>query len=219
MPPSGGELVGGLAGKTRRFAALNDFPSSYQVTAMRIYSEDDYALASPVFSRDANAQTSIDDEGGEKQEPFTLPPVALGTVATVHTAERPKPRLEVVVVFTDAAGTLAALKNAEGLAQRLDAHLRLLVPYEVPYVLPLAKPPVPVEFLEGQIRELAAKINLDVAAQVYLCRDKKRALDILMKPHSLVVVGGKKRWWPTAAQSLAQSLEARGHQVIFTDLR
>jgi hypothetical protein len=217
MPPSGGELVGGLAGITRRFAALNEFPSFYQVTAMRIYSEDDYALGSPVFSHVANGQTSVDDEGEQKPEDITL--VALGTVAPLHTAEGAAPQLEVVVVFTDAVGTVAALRNAEGLAQQLDAHLRLLVPYEVPYALPLARPPVPVELLEGQVRDLAGKINLEVAAQVYLCRDKKRALDILLKPHSLVVVGGKKRWWPTAAQSLAQSLQARGHHVIFTDLR
>ena len=184
---------------------------------MRIYPEDNFALASPDFSRDANAQTSTDAEGEQKREVFSR--VALGTVSPLHTAEGTAQQLEVVVIFTDAMGTLAALRNAEELAQQLNAHLRLLVPYEVPYALPLAKPPVPVEFLEGQIRNLAGKINLGVAAQVYLCRDKKRALDILMKPHSLVVIGGKKRWWPTAAQSLAQSLEARGHHVIFTDLR
>lgn len=184
---------------------------------MRIYSEDNFALASPVFSHDAEAQTSTDAEGEQKREVFSL--VALGTVSPLHTAEGTAQQLEVVVIFTDEAGTLAALRNAEELAQQLEAHLRLLVPYEVPYALPLAKPPVPVEFLEGQIRNLACKINLDVAAEVYLCRDKKRALDVLIKPHSLVVVGGKKRWWPTAAQNLAQSLEARGHHVIFTDVR
>ena len=184
---------------------------------MRRYSQDDYALASPVFSRDAIAQTSTDAEGEQKREVFSL--VALGTVAPLHTAEGAAPQLEVVVVFTDAVGTVAALRNAEGLAQQLDAHLRLLVPYEVPYALPLAKPPVPVEFLEGQIRNMAGKINLDVAAQVYLCRDKKRALDILMKPHSLVVIGGKKRWWPTSAQKLAQHLQKCGHNVIFAELR
>lgn len=184
---------------------------------MRIYSEDDNALASPVFSSDANAQASVNDEGEKRSDAFTLS--AIGSVSVLHQAEGLAPQLEVVVIFTDAEGTLAALRNAEGLANQLDAHLRLLVPYEVPYALPLAKPPVPVEFLEGQIRELAAKINLDVAAQVYLCRDRKRALDFFMKPHSLVVLGGKKHWWPNAAQSLAQSLEARGHHVIFTNLR
>ena len=183
---------------------------------MRIYSEDNFALASPVFSHDAEAQTSTDAEGEQKRESSRC---CTRNSFPLHTAEGTAQQLEVVVIFTDEAGTLAALRNAEELAQQLEAHLRLLVPYEVPYALPLAKPPVPVEFLEGQIRNLACKINLDVAAEVYLCREKKCALDVLIKPHSLVVVGGKKRWWPTAAQNLAQSLEARGHHVIFAEQR
>ena len=83
-------------------------------------------------------------------------------------------RLEVFVIFTDAQGTVAATANGRGLAQKLGAHLRLLMPYEVSYALPLTKPPVSVEFLEGQIRDLAAKTGLEVAAQICLCRDKER---------------------------------------------
>jgi hypothetical protein len=99
---------------------------------------------------------------------------------------------------------------ADGLAQKLEAHIRLLMPYEVPYTLPLTKPAVPVEFLEGQIRNLAGKTRLEVAAHIYLCRDKKRTLKLLLRPHSLIVVGGKKRWWPTSAQKLAQVFASKG---------
>ena len=49
-------------------------------------------------------------------------------------------RLEVFVIFTDTPGTLTALQMAEGLAQQLEAHIHLLMPYEVPYALPLTKP-------------------------------------------------------------------------------
>jgi hypothetical protein len=108
---------------------------------------------------------------------------------------------------------------ADGLAQKLAAHIRLLVPYEVPYTLPLTKPAVPVEFLEGQVRDLAGKTRLEVAAHIYLCRDKRRSLELLLRPHSLIVVGGKKRWWPTSAQKLAQDLQKDGHLVIFAELR
>ena len=131
----------------------------------------------------------------------------------------PRQGLEVFVIFTDAPGTLAALQMADGLAQKLEAHIRLLMPYEVPYALPLTKPAVPVEFLEGQIRNLAGKTRLEVAAHIYLCRDKRRALELLLRPHSLIVVGGKKRWWPTSAQKLAQDLQKDGHHVIFAELR
>ena len=97
--------------------------------------------------------------------------------ATIRLTGIAEKRLEVFVIFTDAPGTLAALQMAEGLAQKLEAHIRLLMPYEVPYALPLTKPAVPVEFLEGQIRNLAGKTRLEVAAHIYLCRDKRRTLE------------------------------------------
>jgi hypothetical protein len=127
--------------------------------------------------------------------------------------------LEVSVVFTDPPGTLAALRLAEKHAQKLNAHIELLMPYEVPYTLPLTKPAVPVGFLEGQARNLASSIGLDVVVHIYLCRDKKRTLDLIMRGHSLAVVGGKKRWWPTSAQKLALDLQKAGHHVIFAELR
>lgn len=163
------------------------------VTRMEAQSGDEYRLASPVFSHDAKGHDTIE-----------------GLTETA---------LEVLVIFTDAAGTLAALKLGAGLAQELQAHIRVLMPYEVPYALPLTKPAVPVEFLENQIRSLAAKTHLEVAAHIYLCRDRMRALKLLLRPHSLVLVGGKKRWWPTSAQKLAQILQENGHRVIFAELR
>ena len=160
---------------------------------MEANSGDQYSLASPVFPHDTKGHDTIDG----------------------YTAKG----LEVLVIFTDAPGTLAALQMADELAQELEAHIRLLVPYEVPYALPLTKPAVPVEFLEGQIRTLAGKTRLEVAAHIYLCRDKRRTLAFLLGPHSLIVVGGKKRWWPSTAQKLARALHEEGHHVVFAELR
>ena len=160
---------------------------------MEAFSGNEYRLASPVFSHDAKGHNPV--EG---------------------LAEK---GLEVLVIFTDAPGTLAALQMADELAQELEAHIRLLAPYEVPYALPLTEPAVPVEFLESQIRNLAQKTRLEVSANIYLCRDRKRTLKLLLRPHSLIVVGGKKHWWPTSAQKLAQALQKDGHHVIFAELR
>jgi hypothetical protein len=148
------------------------------------------------------------------------PPVFSQDGASRDTINNPTgPGLEVFVVFTDAFGTLAALQLADGLAKELEGHLRLLVPYEVPYALPLTKPAVSVEFLECQVRNLIQSLRLNVAAEVCLCRDKRRTLESLLRPQSLVVVGGKQRWWPTSAQKLAQDLQKDGHRVIFAKLR
>jgi hypothetical protein len=160
---------------------------------MDTYSSDEFGLTARVFSHDTPAHEPV-DSGTDK-------------------------RLEILVIFTDAPGTSAAMQMAERLAKKLAAHIRLLVPYEVPYALPLTKPAVPVEFLERQMRNLARNTNLEVAAQIYLCRDKKRALDLLLTPNSLVVVGGRRRWWPTAAERLARGLQKHGHNLLFAELR
>ena len=158
------------------------------VTHMELFPIDDYTLASSVYSRDAKRSPSTEEDTEQ--------------------------RLEVFVIFTDVRGTEAAIQKAEGLAQQLGARLRLVMPYEVSYRLPLTKPPVPVEFLETRMRDLAAGTGMEVDAQVCLCRNKASALGNLLPPNSLVVLGAKKRWWPTAAQRLSQSLIGDGHRVI-----
>ena len=65
---------------------------------METNSGDEYGLASPVFSHEAKGHDPIDG----------------------HTEKR----LEVFVIFTDTPGTLAALQMAEGLAQKLEAHIQ-----------------------------------------------------------------------------------------------
>jgi hypothetical protein len=163
------------------------------VTHMDTYSEDDFSSISSIYSHDA------------------------------YRCERAKAPVEngiqIAVVFTDAPGGFAAMQLAESLAQHLGAHLRLIMPYEVHYSLPLEAPPVMVEYLEAQLKELVERTGTTVEAQVCLCRDKRSALNQLLPPNSLIVVGGKRRWWPTPAQKLVQTLQADQHHVIFAKVR
>ena len=55
-------------------------------------------------------------------------------------------KLNIVVVFTSAAATSAALKKAGALAESLNARITLIVPQIVPYPLPLTSPPVLLDF-------------------------------------------------------------------------
>ena len=189
-----------------------------QVTPMETYPVDESGFASPALSHDSNHYDLIDGHTGQKLEVFAVQPDARGSTA-LQVGDDLGQGLEVLVIYTGVRGTLAALRMADGLARKLGAHIRLLLPYEVPYALPLTKPAVPVEFLENQVRELASTIHLGVAAQILLCRDKRRTLGLLLRPDSLVVVGGRTRWWPTAAQRLAQAVQKDGHSVIFAELR
>jgi hypothetical protein len=141
------------------------------------------------------------------------------TAADIPAATDAQPELEIFVIFTDHLGTLAALRMADQLTKKLDARLRLLMLYEVPYALPLTRPPVNVRFLEEQLRALASKIPVAIAAHVYLCRDKCRTVRLILKPRSIVILGGRKRWWSTAEHRLASVLKKDGHRVIFAESR
>ena len=132
---------------------------------------------------------------------------------------RPGARLDVTVIFTSTPATVAALRRAAELAARLEARILLVVPQLVPFPLPLHQPPVPVEFNEARLREIAAASSMPTAVRIYLCRERITALRMALRPGSLVVVGGRKRWWPTAESRLARILRREGHEVIFTEIQ
>jgi hypothetical protein len=134
----------------------------------------------------------------------------------------PRNELEINVVFTDDPGTLCALRTAGVLTHQLRAHINLLVPRVVPYALPLASPPVSIQFTERRLLDLAhrgAQGLMFTSVQVYLCRDRRLCLLGALKPQSLVVVGGRVRWWPTKEAKLARMLQFAGHHVIFAGLK
>jgi hypothetical protein len=126
-------------------------------------------------------------------------------------------RLNVAVIFTSVQSTLAALKKAGALANRLSGRITLVVPQVVPYPLPLTSPPVLLDWNEKRFRVIASESSVETTVQIYLCRDRLETLTAVLSPRSLVVVGGRKRWWPTAEQRLARRLRRAGQEVIFTE--
>ena len=129
--------------------------------------------------------------------------------------------LEVNVIFTTDEGTLAALKTADSLARRLGTRIRLLAPQPVPLVLPLTHPQVSVEFLKRRLLNMARQCEdaIEVHSELLLCRDRTRCVLQVLSRNSVVVVGGKKRWWATREARLARALTAKGHHVIFAESR
>jgi hypothetical protein len=123
----------------------------------------------------------------------------------------------VEVIFTSIRATVAALKHAGALAARLGARIRLVVPQIVPYPLPLNKPPVARDFNERRFRALANESAVETTVHVYLCRDQKAMLSSLLKPHSLIVIGGYKRMWPGVEKRLARKLRRSGHEVVLIE--
>ena|ERR1700719_3408150 len=128
--------------------------------------------------------------------------------------------LAVNVIFTDVQSTAAALKFAQSFARELGARISLRAAIAVPFQLPLDQPQISVAFLQDAMRELVAQLKsetFDPTIHLYLCRDRVWALSQVLNPNSLVVIAGRKRWWPTAETRMARVLRAKGHRVIFVD--
>jgi hypothetical protein len=132
------------------------------------------------------------------------------------------PCLPIAVTYTTPEGTLAALKAAAVLARNLDARLEFIIPEVVPFRLPLDQPRVSVEFLkqrqEALVREAGLQ-DLEISVQICICRDRKETLGRLLTAPSLVVLGGRRGWWPTREQRLETFLARLGHHVVFIDSR
>jgi hypothetical protein len=64
---------------------------------------------------------------------------------------------------------------------------------------------------------LAGESPIKTTVHVYLCRDRVATLRAVLKPHSLVVIGGRRTWWPTSEKRLARQLRRSGHQVVFAE--
>jgi hypothetical protein len=135
---------------------------------------------------------------------------------TPRVEAEPTPRLEVDVIYTTPQETLDAIALAAALARKLNAQINLLALQLVPYQLELSRPPVRIEYLENRFRDLTSKAPIDTRVHIVLCRDKLQALRGALKPHSLVVMGAGRRWWPTAEKKLARGLRQDGHHVLLT---
>jgi hypothetical protein len=124
--------------------------------------------------------------------------------------------LAINVVFTTTRATLVALRRAGELARELGAKIRVIAPHVVPYPLPLNRPAVDPAYIEQHFRTLAGDKKIDTRVDIRLCRDADESVRQALPPHSLVVIGGRKRLWPwTRETHLARALSRAGHHVIF----
>ena len=121
------------------------------------------------------------------------------------------------VVFTSIDDTLAAVRVAGDFAKALGVPVTLIHVRTVRYELPVDEPggmsPVATDAFIGRLRAE----GLDMRVRVYLCRDRRPAIRLAFKPHSLIVVAGRRGWWPTESERWRRMLEAAGHFVVFID--
>jgi hypothetical protein len=121
--------------------------------------------------------------------------------------------IEIVVPYTERALTEAVLKRATVLAAGLKAAIRLVAVHAIPYPQPFHCPTALHAHLVEQLVDLASRCPLSVDPQVVLARYRDDGFRHVLKPASIVLVGARKRFWPTREEKLARSLARDGHQV------
>jgi len=126
---------------------------------------------------------------------------------------------EVRIIYTTEAGTRRALERAWTLAQDLRAHVRLDFIYSVPYTLPLTAPAISLPFLREKLERLAKEFPGEASVHIHLARDVFQALQAALPQSSLIVLGGRRGWFPTKEQRLERRLKKLGHQVLSAESR
>jgi hypothetical protein len=129
--------------------------------------------------------------------------------------------LEVNVIFTDPAATVVALQYAATLARNLSGSIKLRAPLVVPPRLSLDESPISTRFMERTLADLVCPLRRDASeinVHLYLCRDRFETLLQVLSLDSLVVIGGRKRWWPTEESRMAKALQSKGHRVVFVSV-
>jgi hypothetical protein len=121
------------------------------------------------------------------------------------------------VIYTAAKWTMKALEKADQMMQPVGGHIEIIALQVVPYPLPLDRPPVRFEFMIRHLEELVAWIPDQTNINAFLCREPVEALKQILSFNSPVVIGAKKRWWPTREKRLAGKLRRAGYQAILVE--
>ncbi len=120
-----------------------------------------------------------------------------------------------IILFTTESETLTALVETAHLANQLGADIQILIPYLVPYPLPLDKPRVQPEFKLRNFIWACHQQTTCIRIDILLCRDLQGCIDDGLRPKSVVIVGGRERWWPLSPRMrLMRRMRKAGHQFL-----
>jgi hypothetical protein len=97
--------------------------------------------------------------------------------------------------------------------------MKLLVPQVVPYPLALNEPAVRPSHVASRLLALARDAGVEATIEIRLCREALDALRQWLRPHSIVVLGTRGRWWQPGSGRLGQLLRKEGHHVVLSCLK
>jgi hypothetical protein len=129
--------------------------------------------------------------------------------------------LSVNVLYTNPEATRVALKAAEALAHDLAATIHLRAVLCVPCRLSIDCPPIPVSFFRLALCELVERIGsatCEYVLHIYVGRSRIETLLKVLRPSSLLVIAGRRRFWPTTESRVLKAASRAGHSVAFVSL-
>ncbi len=130
--------------------------------------------------------------------------------------------LSVNVVYTGPETTITALRAADTLARNLSATVHIRAFIAVPRQLVIEYAFTSVQFFKRLIGDLVERFgskSCEYVLHINVCRSRVETLLRVLRPSSLVVIGGRRRLWPTAESRLSKAAISGGHSVAFVDVK
>lgn len=132
-------------------------------------------------------------------------------------ATPPDHRVRVLVPYTTPRVTRETLAAARAMTQGLSASIVVVAVHVIPYPAPFHVPQLVREHLE--VRLAAAGEGSDrTEAMLVVARDAEEGFRSAASEGATVLIGTRKRWWPTRESRLARMLERGGCKVVLVNL-
>jgi hypothetical protein len=128
--------------------------------------------------------------------------------------------LSINVVYTGLQPTISALRASDSLARDLSATVHIRAMIAVPHQLAMEFAFTSVQFLKRLLSDLIERVGsrcCEYVLHIYVCRSRIETLLRVLRASSLVVIGGRRRLWPTAESRLCKAAKSAGHSVAFVD--
>ena len=124
---------------------------------------------------------------------------------------------DVYVIFTSIDETLRAVRVARRLARAMRSGVTIVHFRPIGFGAPLEEPaglsPVETDAFKARLEAE----DCDARIRVCVCRDARQAIPSVLQEHSLIVIGGRRRWWPTPSDRWRRTLERQGYLVVLVD--
>jgi hypothetical protein len=114
--------------------------------------------------------------------------------------------------------TREALAAARAMTRGLSASIALVAVHVIPYPAPFHVSDLVRRHLEARLESAAGDGPDRADATIVLARSVEEGFRAAAECGGTIVVGSRKRWWPTRERRLARTLERCGCRVVLVRL-